>query len=326
MILNITLDPTVLELLRTPISWLVYEIFAFILIITVIYDIIKRYDGNTRFIRLMEICGFVLYAVIFENLGVASTTYNYSSHRLMMVGVVPLSIPLFEAAIFYCSALFAESLRFKKWIRPFIISFFGMLQDFTLDPVAVSDTYVFDNSLQGRWIWDPSIHYQNMFYGIPYFNFAGWFVLMFYYAVLIQIGRRYYEKKGEKISVGLLYIFFAVILSDLLLVSPLSLFLLYAYPFSTVFGNRTAEIIMLSIIATSVISIVIYQITLQKREKTLEFRKYCIIWIVVGVMHLLDLVIAVIQGFWSILVPVFIFGGIHILYLTYYFNLGHTQT
>lgn len=114
MILNITLDPTVLELLRTPISWLVYEIFAFILIITVIYDIIKRYDGNTRFIRLMEICGFVLYAVIFENLGVASTTYNYSSHRLMMVGVVPLSIPLFEAAIFYCSALFAESLRFKN--------------------------------------------------------------------------------------------------------------------------------------------------------------------------------------------------------------------
>ncbi len=308
-------NPEIIEYLTTPVSWLIYEILALFLFLIVIVDAMKRNDDdNERIIRVFEIVGFVFYAVIFENLGVIGTTYDYSLHRFMIFGVVPLSIPMFEASIFYVSLLFAEKLDFPKWSRPFVVAFLGMLQDFTLDPVSIADSRLFNGVTESRWNWQ--FHYADTFYGIPYFNFSGWFVLMFYYTVLILVGRNYFEKSNNKLKIGFLYITISIILGDLLILSPLTLFLLFAWPFAIKFKNRTAEIIMLLLI--SMMLVVILAKT-GKREK-ISFKENKIIWIVPLSIHLIDIIITIILGFTYIFVPVFLFSIIHILYIGYYMS------
>ncbi len=311
-------DPTVLEMLHSPLSWVVYEIFAVVLLFVVIFDILKKNkeeDTSTIFIRLLEIFGFILYGVIFENFGVIGRTYDYSSHRLMMCGVIPLTIPIFEAVIFYTAMQFAEKLEFPTWSRPFIASFFGMLQDLTLDPVAVADRHLYDGILQGRWNWSSALHYPDMFFGIPYFNFSGWFGLMFYYTVLILLGRRIYKKYDKKIFIGITYVLLSAIIGVLLILSPLNLFLLFAYPIGTLFGNRTAEIIMLVIICTILISALVIS---GKRGKRISLKENPIIWIIPVSMHLLDLIIAIILGLSIAYIPVIAFTTIHLAYIGFY--------
>jgi uncharacterized membrane protein len=310
-------NPEILKLLVSPFSWVIYEILAVILLICVIFDIVKKNkekkDSNL-FMNLLEVFGFILYAVIFENLGVIGRTYDYSLYRFMIFGVVPLSIPIFEAVIFYSAMQFAKKLKFPTWSIPFIVSFFGMMQDFTLDPVSVADKRILGGILQARWNWSSILHYSDNFFGIPFFNFSGWFGLMFYYTALILIGRKIYEKYNKKISIGILYVLLSAIIGVFLILSPINLFLLFAYPFSTVFGNRTAEIIMLTIISI----VIIITLIINRKRKKILLKNNFIIWIVPVSMHLLDFFVAITLNLKIVYVPVIIFSLIHLGYIGFY--------
>ncbi len=324
------LNPQILDMLYSPFSWVIYEILSAFLFIVVISDAIKRNEEDNKLIRVFEIIGYVVYAVIFENIGVLSQTYNYSFHRFMMFGVVPLSIPLFEASIFYSSLLFSERFEFPKWTRPFVVAFIGMLVDFSLDPVSIADTQKFGNVIESRWMWE--YHYNNTFFGIPYFNFTGWFVLMFYYTSLIIIGRSFYEKFENKFNYGIIYIIISIIIGDILILSPITLFIMYAWPFAQPFENRTAEIIMLLIIIIITISTLIFARIRQKYNKSIEQSivdniKYNLknnktMWFVPLSIHILNLLITIVLGLSSVYIPVLLFGLINFIYIGYYFSLG----
>ena len=305
--------PEILEYLSTPITWAIAELFAFILFFYCVADAMKRGDNKTRIYRVLELFGFIVYAGLFENIGVLGNTYNYSLDRLVMVGVVPLSILLFEAVIFYSAMQFAEKCNFPKWAIPIVVGFLGVLQDLTIDPAAVFDLHMVNGIMEGRWNW--TTHYDSMLFGIPFFNFSGWFMLMLYYTMLIQLGRKFHEKSGYKRNIGIAYLILAPILGVLLIISPITQFILFLYPIFPLFLNRTAEIVMLSLIAVVSIATLI---KCRKRSLDIDRKDISVIWVIPLILHAFDIVLAFSLGITIAYIPVLLFAGIHLGYLAYY--------
>ncbi len=313
--INIDYRPEILAYLSTPITWAIAEILAFIIFFYCVVDVLKVKDEKTRIFRVFELFGFIVYAGIFENIGVLGNTYNYSFDRLVMFGVVPLSILMFEAAIFYSALKFAEALKFPKWATPIVVGFLGVLQDLTIDPAAVFDLYIVNGVMEGRWNW--TLHYDGMLFGIPFFNFTGWFLLMFYYTTLILVGRKLFEKSGNKSSRGWAYVIISPLVGVLLIISPLTQFLLFLYPFFPLYLNRTVEIVMLSLIAGISLA-TIFKFRKLKRSETFSYKENKVIWVVPVILHAFDIILAFSLGITIAYVPVLLFAGIHLGYLAFY--------
>ncbi len=62
--------PEILEYLSTPVTWAIAEILAFILFFYCLADTMKKSDDNSRIFRVFELFGFIVYAGLFENIGV----------------------------------------------------------------------------------------------------------------------------------------------------------------------------------------------------------------------------------------------------------------
>ena len=307
--------PEIIDYLSTPVTWAIAELLAFIIFFYCVADALNKSDGKTRTFRVLELFGFIVYAGLFENIGVIVNTYNYSLDRLVMVGVVPLSLLMFEAATFYAALRFAEAMQFPKWVRPIVVAFLGVLQDLTIDPAAVFDTHLVNGVLEGRWNW--TNHYEEMLFGIPFFNYTGWFLLMFYYTALIQIGRKLYEKSGYKQSRGITYVILSPILGVLLIISPLTKFLLFLYPIFPLYLNRTAEIVMLSSVALITI---ILLIKYGKGRAVIDHKDHPIIWVVPLILHVFDIVLAFALGITIAYIPVLLFAAIHMGYIAWYLS------
>ena len=276
---------------------------------------LKKNDEKTRMTRIFELFGFVLFAGIFENIGVIANTYNYSLDRIVMVGVVPLSLLLIEAVTFYAALQFAESKNYPKWTIPIVVGFLGVLQDLTIDPAAVFDLHLIDGVMQGRWNW--TVNYENTFFGIPFFNYSGWFLLMFYYTALILIGRKRYEKSGYNAKMGMFYTIIAPFIGVLLIISPITTFILFLYPIFPKYLNRTAEIVMLSSIAILCLSVLIKY---RKRSVPIDFKDKKLIWVIPLILHTFDIILAFALGITIAYIPVLLFAAIHMIYLTYYLS------
>ena len=310
--------PEILAYLSTPATWAIAEILAFVLFFYCLADIVKKNEDKTRIFRVFELFGFIVYAGIFENIGVLGNTYNYSLDRLVMVGTVPLSLLAIEAVIFYSALRFAEVMEFPKWTIPVIVGFLAVLQDLTIDPVAVFDTHLVAGVMEGRWNW--TTHYDGRFFGIPFFNYTGWFFLMFYYAALIQLGRKLYERSSHKITVGLVYVTLSPIAGVLLIISPITRFLLFLDPIFPKFLNRSAEIAMLSFVMIASIAILIKY---RKRSAMINFKKDKVIWIIPLALHTFDIILAFSLKITIAYIPVLLFAGIHLGYLIYYYLKSH---
>ncbi|MCK4529811.1 MAG: carotenoid biosynthesis protein [Candidatus Marinimicrobia bacterium] len=310
--------PEILDYLSTPATWAIAEILAFVLFFYCLADIVKKNEAKTRIFRVFELFGFIVYAGIFENIGVLGNTYNYSLDRLVMVGTVPLSLLAIEAVIFYSALRFAEVMKFPKWTIPVVVGFLAVLQDLTIDPVAVFDTHLVAGVMEGRWNW--TIHYEGRFFGIPFFNYTGWFFLMFYYTALIQLGRKLYERSGHKIGVGLTYVTLSPIAGVLLIISPITRFLLFLDPIFPKFLNRSAEIAMLAfVMITSIVILIKYR----KRSAMINFKKDKVIWIIPLTLHTFDIILAFSLKITIAYIPVLLFAGIHLGYLAYYYLKSH---
>ncbi len=305
--------PEILEYLSTPITWAIAEILAFFLFFYVLVDAMKKGDNKTRIYRVLELFGFIVYAGIFENIGVLGNTYDYSLNRFVMVGVVPLSLLAFEAVIFYSALQFVEKLNFPKWARPIVVGFLGVLQDLTTDPAAVFDLHMVNGVMEGRWNW--TLHYDGLLFGIPFFNFSGWFMLMFYYTTLIQLGRKLHEKFDYKRNLGIAYIILSPILGVLLIISPLTRFLLFLYPIFPLYLNRSAEIVMLSTIAVITLATLI---KCRKRSFEYDYKEYSVIWVVPLILHVFDIVLVFSLGITIAYIPVMLFAAIHLGYIAYF--------
>jgi hypothetical protein len=212
-----------------PGSWLIQDIIALALFLFVVAFVIRR--EQRPFIILLELFAFMfLYASIYENAAIVMGLYSYG-RSLVMIGYVPASVPMIEACVLITGFWFLEKTALPAWAKPPVIGLFGMLQDFSLDPLAIRQVYPTADGASGRWNWLINPAADANILNIPVFNFPGWMLIMLYGSACLLVGRWWYQKSGYKPGVGYTYPFISMIAALLLMISPLSQLLLWLGPF-----------------------------------------------------------------------------------------------
>ena len=203
-----------------------------------------------------------------------------------------------------------------NWLWPPVIGLFGMLQDFSLDPLAIRQVYGITGGTSGRWNWLIAPGDVNIL-RIPVFNFPGWMLIMLYGSACLLLGRWWYRKSGYRLIVGIIYPFLAMIAALLLMISPISNLLLWLGP---VFQKGSfIEWIMLAfhlIVPTGLL------IFLWRGRMTSRFTIDDLpIFIVPGVLHLSDILFTLLGGFSDILWIVLLASFTQITFLLFaYWN------
>jgi hypothetical protein len=298
-----------------PWTWLVADIVALALTLVLLFTIIKREKHPIP--RILEVFAFVfLYASIYENAAIVMGLYDYG-RTFTMIGSVPAFVPLIEAFVLVTGFWLLDKTALPNWTKPPIIGLFGMLQDFSLDPLSIRQVYDLGERVSGRWNWliqptDPNI------LNIPVFNFPGWMLIMLYSATCLLLGRWWYRKSGYKRIVGYIYLFITMILSLLLMISPVSNFLLWLEP---IFDKGSySEWIMLGF---HLVFPTILLIFLWRGSMTAKFtREDLPIFLIPSVLHLYDIVFSLVGGFTEILWLVILASVVHTALLALFLIQG----
>ena len=303
-----------------PLPWLIEDIVALLLGAYFLSVMIRR-DKEKSVFTLLEFFSFIfLYASIYENAACVMGLYSYG-RSLLMIGYVPFSVPLIEALVLFAGLWLLEKTTLPKWLWPPILGLFGMAQDFSLDPVAIRQVFPMSGVTSGRWNWliDPAT-YPNILH-IPVFNFPGWMLIMLYGSTCILLGRWWYQRSGHNKGVGILYPFLSMIVALLLMISPLSNFLLWLQPFMQ--KGSIAEWIMLGIHLLIPVLLLLF---LWRGRMTARFtREDWPIFVIPTVLHLTDIVFALIGGFTEIYWLVFLTSAVQTAFLIGVFFANRRQ-
>ncbi len=267
---------------------------------------------------LLESFAFVfLYASVYENFAVVQGWYVYG-HALLMIGDVPLSVPLLELDVLMTVLWLLEKMDIPAWCKPFVAGLFGTLQDFSLDPYTIRQVYTVHGLTSGRWTWLLPQGAVNI-YGVPVYNFPGWTLIMLYAAIFILLGRWWYRRSGYKPLVGFGYPFLMILLAFLLMVSPLSQFLLWLAPFFA--KGSSGEWIMLGFhLVFPVILLVAFWRGRMKYSLTLKGDLP--IFAVIGLFHLSDILFTLAAGYKEILWLILLASAAHWLLLGLIYSAG----
>ena len=278
-----------------PLDWLVQDILAILLSLFVLAFIIRREKRPIPVI--LEMFAFVfLYASVYENAACVMGLYSYG-RSLVMIGFVPASVPLIEACVLITGFWFLGKTFVPKWAWAPIVGLFGMLQDFSLDPLAVRQVHTVGGVTSARWNWliDPAIDVNIL--RIPVFNFPGWMLIMFYGTLCLLVGRWWYQRSGYHPLVGSVYPFIAMIVALLLMISPLSRLLLWLGPL----GHKGGAIEWV-LLAFHLLLPTALLVTLWRGRMTGGFTVEDLpVFVVPTVLHLSDIVFTVAGGFTEIL-------------------------
>jgi len=145
------------------------------------------FDGTTnRIQRLLMITTLFLYGILLEVIGITSGHHFYATEPIMIFGVVPLSVPLAWVGIIYSAMIIGERLKLTLWMRILTTTTIALSLDWGMDPIAVE---------MGLWTWT---YVGGSFFGIPSFNFIGWFVIPIAYLISYNLDWNK-EKKRLKI-------------------------------------------------------------------------------------------------------------------------------
>jgi hypothetical protein len=278
-----------------PLDWLVQDIIAILLAVLVLAFIIRREKHPV--VVILEMFAFIfIYASIYENAAIVMGLYTYG-RSLVMIGFVPASVPLIEACVLITGIWFLEKTSVPKWAWAPIVGLFGMLQDFSLDPLAIRQIHTVGGVTSGRWNWlintvtDPNI------LGVPVFNFPGWMLIMLYGTICILVGRWWYKRSGYRPIVGTLYPFIAMFTALLLMISPLSRFLLWLAPFFE--KGQPIEWVLLAfhLFIPTALLIFLWRGRMNSRFSLADLP----IFIVPIALHLSDIIFTIVGGFTEIL-------------------------
>jgi hypothetical protein len=277
-----------------PGTWLVQDIIAILLSLLVLAFIIKR--NKHPIVMILEAFAFVfLYASIYENAAVVMGLYSYG-RSLVMIGFVPASVPLIEVCVLITGFWFLEKTSLPDWVKPPIIGLFGMLQDFSLDPLAVRQVYTTAGVTSGRWNWLIASTDVNIL-KIPVFNFPGWMLIMLYGSACLLVGRWWYRRSGYRPVVGMVYPILAMFAALLLMISPISNLLLWLGPVFQKGGSIEWVMLAFHLIVPTALLVFLWRGRMVKRF-TLDDLP---IFIVPTVLHVSDILFTVFGGFHEIL-------------------------
>ena len=293
-----------------PVTWIIMEVMSVVLFAICMVHALKSERPRQQ---LFELCCFVLAAGIFEHFGVLTGNYWYSQERFMMFGLIPLSILLIEAVTMYAAMVLFDYLNMPKWCIIWFVGLLSMVQDFSIDPVYVNDTYVFDGLAQGHWNW--KIYYEPTFFGIPFFNFSSWFYMTGLYAGLIAWGRQLYARK-KKEWIGTAYPFLSAIFLLIPLIPTALLLIKPIYSDNSTFLFWYELIAMVLNFAFGAWLIVKYW---KKMSPVNNKKDGVVIFVLPAVLHLYDLAVGFGLGIKQSYIPVVVFTALHLgyLYLVY---------
>ena len=301
-----------------PIPWLVQDLIVLLLCPALVLTIVRREKHPVP--RLLEVVAFVfIYASVYENAAGVMGLYSFG-RSFLMIGSVPASVPLIEAMVLVTGFWLLDKTTLPNWTKPPIIGLFGMLQDFSLDPLAIRQAFETTSGTSARWNWYIQSTDANIL-GIPVFNFPGWFLIMLFGSVCLLIGRWWFRKSGYKPLVGYLYPFIAMFAALLLMISPLSSFLLWLGPIF-VKGSwvEWALLCFHFVLPTA------FLIFLWRGKMKAGFSKQDLpIFLIPLVLHLSDIVFTLVGGFSEILWIVILATLIHLGLLICFLIQGKRQ-
>jgi hypothetical protein len=294
-------------------AWVIPD--ALILIsaaIAVVY--ILKHEERPIYTLLEFACFVLLNAAVFENFATLMGWYGYG-HSIIMIFNVPITIPIIEYLVVYTTLRLLDTMEVPTWCKPILVGFSGMLFDFTLDPVAVRLIYPTAEGTIARWSWYISPTDVNI-YGVPVYNFSGWVLLCGYGAAFLLLGRHWFKKSRYSEKVGYAYPILAMLGALLLLMTPLSNFLLWMEPLYT--KGSTAEWVMLGV-NFAVPLLLLALVWKGKMKRRLSFREEYLAPIILIGFHLLDLAYALVFSYIDLLPLEIVFTAIPagLIYLVY---------
>lgn len=288
-----------------PLPWLLADILTILVTLVVLVYIVR--NSKHPVVVLLECFGFVfLYASIYENFAVVQQWYVYG-RSLLMIGDVPLSVPLIEMDVLVTGLWLLEKMEIPDWCKPFIAGSFGMLQDFSLDPLSVRQIFTVNGVTSGRWTWLLKPGMANI-YNVPVYNFPGWMLIMLYASAYFLAGRWWFKRSGYKPAVGYVYPFIAILMALLTMVSPLSPFLLWLAPFFA--KGSHAEWVMLAfhLLFPSFLLAIFWRV---RMKSPLTLKGDFPIFAVVVLFHLSDILFTIAGGFRDVLWLILLASVVH---------------
>jgi hypothetical protein len=288
-----------------PIPWLLADLLTVLVTLLVLVFVVQK--SRHPVAALLECFGFVfLYASIYENFAVVQGWYVYG-RSLLMIGDVPLSVPLIEMDVLVTTLWLLEKMEIPTWCKPFVVGLFGMLQDFSLDPYTVRQVFKVGGVTSGRWSWMLPQGAVNI-YGVPVYNFPGWMLIMLYASIFFLIGRWWFRKSGYRPAVGYIYPFISILLALLTLVTPLSQFLLWLGPFFAKGSDAEWAMLAFHLILPSLLLVVFWR---GRMKQAVTLKADLPVFVVIGIMHLSDILFTVTGGYKDILWLVLLISLIH---------------
>lgn len=299
-----------------PVPWLLADLLTIAITVLVVVFVIKK--SKHPAVILLEAFAFVLlYAAVYENFAVVQGWYIYG-HALMMVGDVPLSVPLIEVDVLITVLWLLEKMDIPTWCKPFIAGLFGTLQDFSLDPYTVRQIFTIGEQTSGRWSWLLPEGAVNI-YGVPVYNFPGWTLIMFYATIFILLGRWWFKRSGYKPVVGYVYPFLMIFAALLAMVSPISQFLLWLGPFFSKGSNAEWVMLGFHLIFPMLLLFIFWR---GRMKYPVTLKEDLPVFAVIGVFHLADILFTLAGGYTEILWLVVLTSVVHWALLGWIYAAG----
>lgn len=298
-----------------PLPWLIQDAVVLLLSLVLLLVIVKR--ESHPIVTILELAGFVfLYASVYENAAGVMGLYSFGRSYLM-VGSVPITVPLIEGILLITGFWLLDKTTLPNWAKPPILGLFGMLQDFSLDPLAIRQVFDTTSGLSGRWNWLIQPTDANIL-NVPVYNFPGWMLIMFYAAVCLLIGRWWFRKSGYKPVVGIVYPIVMMVAALLLMISPLSQLLLYLGPILPAGTAAEWYLLAFHLILPTLLLLFIWRGKMKSGFTKLDYP----IFLIPTVLHLSDLVFTLLGGYTEILWLGILATVIHLGILAFVFIQG----
>ncbi|WP_457559166.1 carotenoid biosynthesis protein [Candidatus Harpocratesius sp.] len=266
--------------------WL--ELFEWMVVIIYLFAVIGLIL-NKNGIILSELIGGTLFGLMLEYLNIALFHgYTYHTGFLFQIGNPPNNVPIVIGLAWGLLGITSSELS-ERYQIPVILQILlsviiAVSYDLFLDVIVIR--------LEGGfWVWGGFITDWNIsleaLYGVPWFNFVGWFFVMFYFGVLRKSGRKFLKDTNWKQN--LIRIFAIPILSDILLL--LTFFIL------GILGlHHYSAIMFLILFLGSIIAVISYMVTKHPNILYVKHSFSLFFWISIYVYLI---VVSLIFNFWN---------------------------